>query len=65
MTAGLCHRWMYFLRTLPNIPNLLEALNKVINYYYYYYYLIIILFGKCVTRVAKQDVISASGAVQV
>jgi len=31
MTAGLCHRWMYFLRTLPNIPNLLEALECAIN----------------------------------
>ena len=31
LTAGLCHRWTYFLRTLPNITNLLEPLERAIT----------------------------------
>ena len=31
LTAGLRHRWTYFLRTLPNITNLLEPLERAIT----------------------------------
>jgi len=31
MTGGLRHRWTYFLRTLPNITNLLEPLERAIT----------------------------------
>ena len=31
LTAGLRHRWTYFLRTLPNITSLLEPLERAIT----------------------------------